>query len=134
MGPKLRELVKQRAGDNCEYCRLSQAHSPEPFQPDHIVAEYHGGQTELGNLCWCCVICNQHKSANLAGVDFSTQKTVMLFDPRLHVWSRHFRWAGPLLVGKTPRGRATINALRINREDRVALRQMLIDEGVVFPG
>jgi len=36
-----------------------------------------------------------------------------------------------MLVGRTPTGRATAVLLQINHEDRVALRQDLIDEGLL---
>jgi hypothetical protein len=54
---------------------------------------------------------------------------VPLFNPRRYKLGRHFRWDGPVLVGLTPVGRATIAVLEINLEHRVALRQGLIDEG-----
>jgi hypothetical protein len=46
-------------------------------------------------------------------------------------WSRHFRWDGPILIGRTPTGRATVELLQINREERITLRQDLIDEGLL---
>jgi hypothetical protein len=56
-----------------------------------------------------------------------------LFNPRRHKWTKHFRWAGPILVGRTPAGRATVAVLEINLEYRVDLRQGLIDAGVFPP-
>lgn len=47
-------------------------------------------------------------------------------------WSKHFRWNGPVLVGRTAVGRTTIGVLQINHEDRVDLRQSLLDEGVLL--
>jgi len=49
-----------------------------------------------------------------------------LFNPRRQRWERHFRWRGPLLVGLTAAGRATIAVLDINNSDRLELRQYLI--------
>jgi hypothetical protein len=46
--------------------------------------------------------------------------------------SQHFRWSGERLKGKTPQGRTTIEVLRINRPDVVALRRSLRAEGVQF--
>jgi hypothetical protein len=57
---------------------------------------------------------------------------VRLFNPRRHKWARHFRWDGPLLVGRTPIGRVTVHVLGMNDPIRVALRQELIEEGL-FP-
>jgi hypothetical protein len=53
-------------------------------------------------------------------------------NPRRHTWSRHFRWTGPILVGRTSVGRATIAVLGINSPHRVRHRAELIAEGV-FP-
>jgi hypothetical protein len=68
------------------------------------------------------------------GFDPRTRKIVPLFHPRRHKWSRHFRWEGPVLVGRTPSGRATVITLKFNLEHRVDLRQGLIDEGIFPPG
>jgi hypothetical protein len=103
------------------------------FQPDHIIAEAHGGATAGPNLCWACYHCNLHKGTNLAGVDPKSGKKCWLFNPRRMKWQRHFRWDGPVLVGRTPVGRATIAVLDINDEDYVNTRSALIAEGV-FPG
>jgi hypothetical protein len=83
-------------------------------------------------LPWACFTCNKKKGPNLSGIDGVTGKLVPLFHPRRHKWSRHFRWQGALLAGRTPIGRATIAVLGINQPLRVRLRQELIDEGV-FP-
>jgi hypothetical protein len=103
------------------------------FQPDHIIAEKHGGPTVAGNLCWTCFHCNLHKGTNLSGIDPRTRKKAWLFNPRRMKWSRHFRWDGAILVGKTPEGRATIEVLQINSEDYVQARTALIAEGVFPP-
>jgi hypothetical protein len=76
-----------------------------------------------------CHFCNRHKDPNIAGVDPKTRRIVPLFNPRRHKWSRHFRWDGPVLVGKTPAGRATVGVLKINLDHRVGFRRELIEEG-----
>jgi hypothetical protein len=53
-----------------------------------------------------------------------------LFNPRENDWNEHFEWDGPRLRGKTPIGRATIDVLAINANDRVAFRRELIQEGL----
>jgi hypothetical protein len=73
------------------------------------------------------------QGANLSGIDPHSEKIVPLFNPRRHKWGRHFRWQGPVLVGRTPAGRATVATLRINLDHRVAYRRELIDEGVFPP-
>ena len=62
-------LVRQRAGERCEYCRLPQAITPMPFEVDHIIARKHGGADEVENLCLACFYCNSFKGPNIAGID-----------------------------------------------------------------
>ena len=129
----LQELVRRRAGERCEYCRVPQSRDRLPFEVDHIIAENHDGLTKASNLCLCCFACNRHKGPNIAGIDPLTRKIVPLFNPRRHKWSRHFRWDGPMLVGQTPSGRATVRVLKINLDHRVGFRRELIEEGVFPP-
>ena len=129
----LEQLVWERAGGRCEYCRVAQEHEPLPFQIDHIIALKHRGPTRASNLCLACFADNHHKGPNIAGLDPRTGKLTPLFNPRRHKWGRHFRWDGPVLVGLTPIGRTTIAVLEINLGYRVAFRQGLIDEGVFPP-
>jgi hypothetical protein len=132
MDRALEELGWQRAQRRCEYCRMSQEWDDLTFEIDHVIAVSHGGPTRSENLCLACFACNSFKGPNLAGIDSTTRKVVPLFNPRRHKWTRHFRWNGAVLVGRTPQGRATIATLRINLDHRVAHRQALIEEGV-FP-
>ena len=37
---------------------MPQAFYRAPFQPDHIIADTHGGRTIASNLCWACFHCN----------------------------------------------------------------------------
>jgi hypothetical protein len=129
---QLRELVRSRAGGRCEYCGLPEAYARTRFEPDHVIPEQHGGPTVLGNLAWACFVCNRHRLSNLAGIDPKTGKRPWLFNPRRHKWRRHFRWNGPILIGRTAIGRATIHVLGINLPHQIALRSELIQEGV-FP-
>ena len=129
----LRDLVRRRANDTCEYCRMPQIFYRAPFQPDHIIAEMHRGKTVASNLCWTCFHCNLHKGPNLGGVDPKSGKKEWLFNPRRMKWSRHFRWDGPILIGLTPAGRTTIEVLNINGEEYVQTRAVLIAEGVFPP-
>jgi hypothetical protein len=129
MERSLQGLVRRRAGHRCEYCQMPQSRDPIPFEVDHIIAENHDGKTISSNLCLCCFACNRHKGPNIAGIDPKSRKIVPLFNPRRHKWLRHFRWDGPLLVGLTPAGRATVRVLKINLDHRVGFRQELIEEG-----
>jgi hypothetical protein len=133
MDRALEELVWRRARGRCEYCQLPHENHELHFEIDHIIALKHRGPTRASNLCLACFACNNHKGTNISGIDTKTKKIVQLFNPRRHKWGRHFRWAGPVLVGLTPIGRATVIVLEINLDYRVDLRQGLIDEGVFPP-
>ena len=130
MDRALEVLVWRRADGRCEYCQLSHEHDELSFEIDHIIAKKHRGPTRASNLCLACFACNNHKGSNISGIDTKTRVIVPLFNPRRHKWSKHFRWDGPILVGLTPTGRATIAVLEINLDYRVDLRQGLIDEGI----
>ncbi len=124
----LEELVWQRAGGCCEYCRMPQEFDDTTFEIDHIIAVCHGGPTRADNLCLACFSCNHFKGPNLSGIDPLSRKIVPLFHPRRHKWARHFRWDGPVLLGRTSTGRTTVATLKINLPLRTAHRQALIDE------
>jgi hypothetical protein len=126
-------LVRDRARVCCEYCCLPEEYSSLSFEVDHIIAEQHGGRTVAGNLAWACFPDNHHKGPNLGGIDPKTGRRVWLFNPRRQKWDRHFRWEGPVMVGRTAVGRATIAVLQINAPYRIAQRAALIDEGVFPP-
>ena len=49
------------------------------------------------------------------------------------VRSRHFRWDGPTLIGRTPIGRATVAVLNVNDPEAVAIRAALIEAGLFPP-
>jgi HNH endonuclease len=131
MSVSLREHVRQRAGGCCEYCQMPDSLDSLPFQWDHIIAIKHGGPTDLANLAWSCFACNNHKQSDLTGVDRvdGGSQIVRLFHPRSDRWHEHFTWQGPQILGRTAIGRVTVYVLGINLPHRVALRQLLIDEG-----
>jgi hypothetical protein len=129
----LADMVREGANHCCEYCQLPEIYSSARFQLDHIISEQHGGRTVVSNPALACLADNNHKGPNLGGIDPSTGKRVWLFNPRRQKWSRHFRWQGPVLIGRTPVGRATIAVLAMNLPHRVAQRAALIAEGVFPP-
>lgn len=133
MNPALERLVRQRAHGRCEYCQVPEHLSSTPFEIHHVIAQQHRGQTVPGNLALTCFACNHYKGPNLGGIDPKTGGRTWFFHPRRQKWSRHFRWHGPVLVGRTPVGRATIATLEINAPHRVAQRAALIIEGVFPP-
>ena len=129
MKKSLEWSVRRRANEACEYCRMPEVAYDLPFQIDHIIARQHGGQTVDDNLALACVRCNGHKGPNLAGIDLATGQFVLLFHPRRDRWADHFERRGPLVVGLTPCGRATVHVLAMNGGNAPAIREILIAEG-----
>jgi hypothetical protein len=119
----LRRLALRRSGDRCEYCHLAQAGQEATFHIDHIKPVALGGPTVADNLALACVSCSLRKAARAMGVDPETGHEVVLFNPRTDLWSQHFEWEGVRLLGLTPTGRATIEALDMNRDLILAIRQ-----------
>jgi HNH endonuclease len=132
MDQAARKPVWQRAGGICEYCCMPQTYDPLPFQIDHILARKHGGTDAADNLALACLHCNNHKGPNIAGFDGPTGATVSLYDPRRNIWSEHFRWEGPQIIGTSAVGRVTVDVLAMNIQYRLDHRAALLDEGV-FP-
>jgi hypothetical protein len=133
MDEALSQLVWERAGHRCEYCQLHQNDSRITFEVDHIIARKHGGKTVAGNLAISCFYCNSFKGANIAGRDPKSRKISPLFNPRRNKWHRHFRWNGPVLMGRTAVGRTTIAVLNINQSEAVAIRAALAEAGLFPP-
>lgn len=129
MDDALQQHIRRRAAGRCEYRQLPQDCDDRPFEIDHIVSRKHGGPTTAGNLALSCFRCNSFKGSDIAGLDPRTRRLTPLFHPRRHKWSRHFRWRGAVLVGRTPVGRVTVAVLNINDPLRVELREELILEG-----
>ena len=127
-----RKLVWQRAKGCCEYCQLPQEYSILPHETDHIRAKKHHGAHNLENTCLACAHCNGAKGSNAAGYDLETGDLVPLYNPRTDSWEDHFLWDGPILVGKTPVARATIDVLNINDPICLDQRHFLIDADL-FP-
>jgi len=123
LSSKQKQAVRAKAGDCCEYCRLSQSGSFARFHVDHIIALKHGGTDADDNLCLACPDCNAHKGENVAALDPLTHDATKLYNPRQQKWDNHFRInSNATLTGLTPVGRATIRVLRINDEERVKHR------------
>ena len=130
MAASLIQHVRERAAGRCEYCHLPQAGSNIPFEIDHVVSRKHRGGTVAGNLALACWYCNSFKGSDLSGIDPASRRLTRLFNPRRHKWDWHFRYDGPVLIGRTAIGRTTIRVLQINCEEAVTLRESLIAEGV----
>lgn len=127
---KQKELVKKRALWRCEYCLCPASFSPFTFHVDHIFPFGKGGKTHLDNLAFSCGS-NSFKTNRTHARDPQTGKTVPLFHPRLQKWPEHFAWSEDAvqIIGITSTGRATVDALRMNRDELISLRELLLSAG-----
>jgi hypothetical protein len=130
-GSTLLEQARLRAGFACEYCKMPDFLAVIDFELDHILADYHGGAATLENTAYACFACNRFKQSNIAGRNPATGRIVRLFNPRKDRWHTHFGWEGEELVGRTARGSVTIDVLRMNRPERLAMRASLIEARVL---
>jgi hypothetical protein len=108
--------VRQAAQHRCGYCLSPQHLVMARLEIEHIVPLAKGGTDDEANLWLACPICNGHKSDKTEAIDLETGATLPLFNPRTQVWSDHFSWTddGLRVVGKTPVGRATVDALHLD--------------------
>ena len=131
MNRELVQTVWRRAGNRCEYCLIPQFALPLPFQIDHVFAEKHGGQTVESDLALACPHCNRFKGPNIAGLDPDSGQPIGLFHPRTDVWTDHFEFDGPRIIGRTPIGRVTAHVLAMNADDLLLIRVELLKEGAL---
>lgn len=128
----LRREVVARAGNCCEYCLVSQEDRLMPYEVDHIIAEKHGGATQQGNLCWSCYLCNGYKGSDIGSIDWGGDgELTPLYNPRRHLWADHFRLNPTTahLDPLTPEGRVTVFLLRLNSDEHVVSRRLLMQLG-----
>jgi len=123
---RLAREVRERAAGVCEYCLLPQESQEATFHVDHITPRSRDGVTSLDNLALACVGCSLHKAARHRARDPRTGKVAPLFNPRLDEWIDHFSFSKQWrILGRTPVGRATVEVLRMNRQNVVAIRKEL---------
>jgi hypothetical protein len=130
---QLRRLVIERARECCEYCLIPQLPDSARHQIDHLISLKHGGLTVIENLALACLYCNLLKGSDIAAFDPVQNIIVPLFNPRTQDWRDHFQLAGAYIIGLTPTGRATVELLRLNDDERLIDRQALIDAGLYPP-
>ncbi|MEZ4671218.1 MAG: HNH endonuclease signature motif containing protein [Anaerolineae bacterium] len=127
----LRREVIERAGGCCEYCLASSADGALDFAIDHLIAEKHGGTTQLDNLGLSCYWCNSYKGSDISSVDWQLDGAVVaLFNPRRQQWNEHFKLEGLRIVPLTSTGRATAFLLQFNAPERIEERRLLVELGV----
>lgn len=128
----MRKMVVERANNCCEYCLTNQDDRLFPFAVDHIIAEKHRGASILENLCWSCYICNSHKGSDIGSIDWDhTEILTPLFHPCRQLWQDHFQveQETALIKPLTAEGRVTVFLLRLNSEEQLMTRHILIRLG-----
>ncbi len=132
-----RQIVRERAGGCCEYCRLPESGGTLSFHIDHIIPIKHGGEDHVDNLCFACYKCNGHKGYEIAGFDPADRALTRLYHPRDQHWDSHFTLLEDMeIAGLTPEGRTTVYVLQMNDSERVTNRQLLAELGdypCIFP-
>ncbi|MCS7187328.1 MAG: HNH endonuclease [Armatimonadetes bacterium] len=128
---RLRQLAFERSKGRCEYCLFPARLTNAPMHCEHIIPKSKGGTSSPENLALACAWCNGFKGAKTHARDPKTGRLARLFNPRKDRWDRHFRWSDDLtrIEGLTAIGRATVEALKLNRNELVQLRMLLLSIG-----
>lgn len=132
MNKALRKRVKERAFYLCEYCLSPERFCTAYYDADHITPLSAGGKDAFENFANACGGCNNNKSNTTHAIDPLSGQIVPLYNPRAHLWAEHFCWNDTylLMLGISPIGRATIKKLKLNREEVVNLRTLLLTVGL----
>ena len=128
---RVRQEVRRRAQQRCEYCQSPEWLTGLLHPVDHITPRRLGGASSTDNLCLACSPCNGHKQARTAAIDPESGETVPLYHPRRQHWPQHFAWSadGQQIIGLTAVGRATVNALQLNHVSLVNARRLWVGAG-----
>jgi len=103
----LRDEVRERAGERCEYCLIPESQTFFPHELDHLIAQKHGGESTSANLALACFDCNRFKGSDIASIDEVTGELIALFNPRIQHWHDHFTLHAGQIIPLTPVGRVT---------------------------
>ena len=121
----LRHRVRRRAKYRCKYCLLSEEDAFLVHEPDHIIAEKHGGATTSENLALACFDCNPFKGSDIASLHPNSGKLVRLFNPRTDAWEEHFQVKDGRIVPLTDVARVTERLLKLSLPARIEIRTTL---------
>lgn len=118
--------VREASKNRCGYCLTPQILTSHKLEIQHIYPTSKGGNSEKENLCLACRHCNLHKSSKIYGFDAVSAKRVRLFNPNRQEWTEHFVWNKDktMIIGKTPCGRATVYALKLNDDLQTNARKV----------
>jgi len=118
--------VREASKNRCVYCLTPQILTSHKLEIQHIYPTSKGGNSEKENLCLACRHCNLHKSSKIYGFDAVSAKRVRLFNPNRQKWTEHFVWNEDktTIIGKTPCGRSTVYALKLNDDLQTNARKV----------
>ena len=88
----------------------------ESFSIEHIIPLAQGGDNTLSNLALACQGRNGHKHSKVTAPDPLDGTSLRLYHPRKQQWHEHFSCSKDhtQIIGLTPVGRATVEALKMN--------------------
>ncbi|MGN6367065.1 MAG: HNH endonuclease [Phycisphaerae bacterium] len=130
----LRLKVAERDQLRCQYCHLTQVGQAAIFHVDHVIPRSAGGVTSELNLVLQCPHCSLHKSNKTSAKDPETGGESQLFHPLTQRWVEHFMLDGSgFCRGRTPVGRATVEALEMNAAFPRIARSIQIRLGLLHP-
>ncbi|MBX7170601.1 MAG: HNH endonuclease [Pyrinomonadaceae bacterium] len=132
---ELDQKIRQKAKNRCGYCLNPQELMPFKLEVEHIYPKALGGETVEENLWLACRECNGHKSKKVKATDSLSGKTFKLFNPRTQIWKEHFEFSQDKteIIGKTPCGRATVDALQMNNIYQTTARLAWVETGKFPP-
>ncbi len=127
------QLVAQRAGNRCEYCRAPERVFNFLFEVDHYIPISKGGIDDLENLVLACRSCNAYKAFHQMGL-INEGDEIPLYNPRVNTWDEHFLLNAETfeIEGLTDVGRGTINRLKYNSSEQIPARALWIEMNL-FP-
>ena len=115
-----RKRVALRAGYYCAYCLAQDDGSFIGFEIDHIISRKHRGTNDDENLAYSCPACNRHKGTDIASISWEDgQKIIRFFNPRIDIWSEHFRLSGGFIEPMTEIGKVTVFIFQFNNRIRL---------------
>ena len=127
----LKRRIRAQFSACCAYCQSAEDLTVAIFEVEHIVPHVAGGETVTNNLCFACPTCNRHKAIRQTALDPQTKTVTPLFHPQQDQWADHFAWSedNSAIIGLTAIGRATVDALKMNRPQLVRVRHMWVRMG-----
>jgi len=88
--PQIKQEVRLRAKNCCEYCYSQEKFATHSFSVEHIKPLSKGGNNNLDNLALSCQGCNNHKYNKTEGKDPVSGAIISLYNPRHQNWQEHF--------------------------------------------